>query len=50
LIFSTSCRAVAFGASAGSSERTSWPSDGPLIFMNTSPRRFATYSISVVLP
>ena len=50
LSFSSSLAAVASGAWAGSSERTEWPSAGPLIFMKIRPRRLATYSISVVLP
>ena len=50
LIFSTSCLAVALGASAGSRETTSCPMEGQLIFMKINPKRLATYSIKVVLP
>ena len=47
---STSWRAVAFGASEGSSDVTPCPSAGPFTFTKARPSRLATYSISVVLP
>jgi hypothetical protein len=47
---STSWRAVALGASAGSSDFTEWPRAGPFTFTKVRPSRLATYSINVVLP
>lgn len=49
-IFSISCRAVASGACAGSTEVTRWPRAGPLTLTKISPSRLATYSMRVVLP
>jgi len=50
LSFSSSCLAALLGAVAGSMLVTPWPSAGQLMRTNTRPSRFATYSISVVLP
>ncbi|MQY16501.1 hypothetical protein SRB5_67000 [Streptomyces sp. RB5] len=50
LIFSTSRRAAASGAAAGSSDVVAVPSAGPSTLTNTRPSRAATYSSSVVLP